>query len=857
MAEFIVTLRNDESDGDFSAGDLSLREALELANGTPGVDTITFDAAVFTGGADSLIRLTGGELLATEAVTIDGANAVDLVLSGDATGDDVLQDGSFVTDVAASLTAAGDANRLDDNSRVLNITAADGVTTLSGLTITGGHTTATGGGVQTSGALELTNATVSGNSTSGNLAHGGGIFTGGEATLTNATVSGNSTSGYDAAGGGVHTSGALELSNVTVSGNSTSGFAAYGGGIFTGGEATLTNATISGNSTSGFSAQGGGIYTGGEVTLTNSTVSGNATSGRYSDGGGIFTRFDATLTNATVNGNSTSGSNAQGGGIYTYFGALEMTNDNFSGNSTSGLAALGGGIFFGQGGATLINSTVSGNATSGSFGRGGGIGNTSASDVTLINSTVSGNSTSGSNAGGGGIYSFGVTLTNSIVLGNVSAETEFDEFDGEITANGVNIIGSGTDADASDGIINADAADVFAGTVDNNGVLAGELADNGGPVETIALLANAANPALDRADPNGLTTDARGEQRDFDAIPGGQTVDLGAFELQEPVVTPDITLLLVNADTDEILGPVSPSGAIDPDLLNGAAFSLIAVFADPDLVESAVLQLNDEPARTEGAEPYALFGDIGDDFTGQPLPDGPFTVTVRGYSQDAAQGELVAEATFILTNSDATPVPPTPEQDAAITEQGAPILIDVLENDGGVGLTLTSIDTPANGAAVIQDNQILYTPNPGFLGVDSFSYVVENSDGLTAVGDVSVTVETPAAAEIDLFLIDAASDAELEQVGADGSLDAASLVGANLAIEARLNTGEDVESFVFLIDDTPLQVENVEPYALFGDLGGDFLSGEFPGGASVLTVQAYSEDNGGGELLAEDQFLLL
>ena len=48
--ELVVSILEDENDGDFSAGDLSLREAIALANEQEGEDTIIFDSDL-SGGA--------------------------------------------------------------------------------------------------------------------------------------------------------------------------------------------------------------------------------------------------------------------------------------------------------------------------------------------------------------------------------------------------------------------------------------------------------------------------------------------------------------------------------------------------------------------------------------------------------------------------------------------------------------------------------------------------------------------------------------------------------------------------------------------------------------------------------------
>ena len=446
-------IANDGGDG------ISLREAITASNNTAGSDTISFDTSVFNGEAIDVIRLQTGQLVISEAVHIDGGSQA-VVISGDASGDDVLVSGTFLTNITASETAGVLG---DNNGRVLDVvTPAGDEVKLTGLTITGGNgsghgngikgndtnlviensaisgnrATNRGGGIHTDdGDVTLTDSTVSGNS-SGD--EGGGIWTGsGNVTLMGSTVSGNNSA---ADGGGIRTgSGAVTLMGSTVSGNSTTGIDADGGGILAfSGNVTLTNSTVSGNSSSD---DGGGIRTrlSGDVTLTNSTVSGNSSadvgggivadststvtltsstvSGNSSadNGGGIWTSSGAvTLTDSTVSENSTL---ADGGGIFTLTGEVTLTGSTVSGNTS---ADDGGGIFTDSGAVTLTSSTISGNRTTGSItNRGGGI-YTDSGTVLLMSSTISGNSTTGINSSGGGIFTLtgAVTLTSSTISGN-------------------------------------------------------------------------------------------------------------------------------------------------------------------------------------------------------------------------------------------------------------------------------------------------------------------------------------------------------------------------------------------------------------------------------------------------------
>ena len=62
----------DENDGNYSAGDLSLREAIGLANSRIGADTITFDASLTSGGPATIACSPLGDVVIIDSVTING-----------------------------------------------------------------------------------------------------------------------------------------------------------------------------------------------------------------------------------------------------------------------------------------------------------------------------------------------------------------------------------------------------------------------------------------------------------------------------------------------------------------------------------------------------------------------------------------------------------------------------------------------------------------------------------------------------------------------------------------------------------------------------------------------------------------
>ncbi len=83
---------------------------------------------------------------------------------------------------------------------------------------------------------------------------------------------------------------------------------------------------------------------------------------------------------------------------------------------------------------------------------------------------------------------------------------------------------------------------------------------------------------------------------------------------------------------------------------------------------------------------------------------------------------------------------PVLTNDAAVTIENTPVTVDVLANDTGNGLTISSVSQPVNGAATIVNGAVVFTPVQGFTGTDSFTYTASDSNGAQAQATVTITV---------------------------------------------------------------------------------------------------------------------
>ncbi len=199
---FTVSTSADESDGDFSDGDLSLREAIEQANANSGLDTINFSSEL-TGQA---INLVGSGLTISDNVTITGPGASRLTISG----------GNAVTPFTVGVIAEAEVSGLKITEGQGNVGGAilnDGLLTLSQVIVTDSNATIEGGGIANLGILNIDGSSVTNNSAG---QFGGGIENRGTVTIVNGTISGNSANEI---GGGMENFNAATIINTTIANN--------------------------------------------------------------------------------------------------------------------------------------------------------------------------------------------------------------------------------------------------------------------------------------------------------------------------------------------------------------------------------------------------------------------------------------------------------------------------------------------------------------------------------------------------------------------------------------------------------------------------------------------------------------
>ena len=323
--DFVVDNLTDIDDGVFTAGNLSLREAIRLANADPGADTITFDPSLMASG-DATILLS----------------QFDTGLDSDEFGPSAFRISSDITIVGPSgengLTIARDGSAA--NFRLFYVYGgpgmeANGKLTLQNLTLSGGvaqgfNSLGGGGSAGMGGAIfnrlgtvALVGSTITANTAQGGNGFGASLSAGagvGSNPVNNGIAGGPNGGASFGASGGFGGGGSLGL-------NSQAGAGGFGGGGGVG------NGPAGAGGAGGFGGGGGA-----------SAENGNFGLGGFGGGAGQAN----VLANGFIGGGGGAG---MGGAIFNESGTVTITNSTLAGNTAVGGAGANNGQ--GLGGSNL------------------------------------------------------------------------------------------------------------------------------------------------------------------------------------------------------------------------------------------------------------------------------------------------------------------------------------------------------------------------------------------------------------------------------------------------------------------------------------------------------------------------
>ncbi|WP_397446188.1 CshA/CshB family fibrillar adhesin-related protein [Polaribacter sp. R77954] len=182
-------------------------------------------------------------------------------------------------------------------------------------------------------------------------------------------------------------------------------------------------------------------------------------------------------------------------------------------------------------------------------------------------------------------------------------------------------------------------------------------------------------------------------------------------------------------DTSVVLNPLTGDSDLDNDVLS-------------------IVSINGE-ALTGGVQVIATpNGTVNIDGGGNIT----FTPTAN-YNGTETFPYVITDGTVTATANEIITINPIVDvvDDIATTNEQAPVVIDVFANDNDVPTTGTITTTqPTNGVVVItdpnntpndpSDDVVTYTPNVGFVGVDTFEYTLCDANNVCDTAEVSVTV---------------------------------------------------------------------------------------------------------------------
>ena len=361
----------------------------------------------------------------------------------------------------------------------------------------------------------------------------------------------------------------------------------------------------------------------------------------------------------------------------------------------------------------------------------------------------------------------------------------------------------------------------------------------------------------------------------------------------DPDPTPDleIDLLELFNSNNSSLGNLTNGRTINLADINNTTLGVEAITSSSSIGSvEFVLTGPLSVTRTENVAPYSLFGGSGDIISGETFPEGSYTITAVPYSGSNRSGEqgeaFFANFTVIDEVSNPDPDPNNELEIESVLLINADTNASIGELTNGRQINLNSLGNPDFSANAIVSEEVVsvrfqltgpgvnsvqteniapYTlfgdSNGNFNGISfapgSYQLSVTPYAGRSASGEQGETLEIPFTVvetmdnddESTLFLVNSSTDQDISELTNGLQIDAGVAQNINIRVDTDV---QNIGSVGFEISGgTSISVtENIAPYAIFGDFGGnDFRQGSLGIGNYNIEVTLYSGRSRSGNVL--------
>jgi hypothetical protein len=460
------------------------------------------------------------------------------------------------------------------------------------------------------------------------------------------------------------------------------------------------------------------------------------------------------------------GGRAQGAGLYVNDGLVTISDSTIANNdATGGAGGLGG-------------SPDGTNGTDGDA-QGGGV-YLAAGTVDLTNDTVAYDSVpSGTGlAVGGGVFNASASVNALNTLFADNAASAAPDFAGNFTSALNNVVGIGTGSNLAPAFPDTNGNLVGSSGAPINPQL-GQLAQNGGPTETVAL--QAGSPAIDAgnnsvtAAPFNLFTDQRGFAREV-----GPAVDIGAYEDQiDPPASIPVTAVQMQPTSFD-LGSFSDANSlathawnVDVNWGDGSAHSDFTVTS-----QGEVGSLTHTYAKAGHHDTTVTvsdsFGDAGQhEFQVQVVPPPPPAVSsiqfTDGVPGDGAVQRSMVDKAIIAFNTDVTLAPNAIAVVNRATGASEPVLLSSTVVNGQTVVTATFTGSNLAGGSLPDGNYSLTIQQADVHNAIGQSMIANDVDNFYRLFGDAYGTDSVNAQDYGLLLQTVKSGSYLREFDVDGN----------------------------------------------------------------------------------------